>query len=122
MLVNAVTSAATALGLIAFPGLVADLFQAGSAQPFVEVGIFLLVFSAKVLYEALKNPIRRGHVQFIITLDVLWVVASIVLIEFQFFNLSLIGYVLTGAVAMWVGAMAVLQWRGLKAADARRTA
>lgn len=121
MTLNAATSAATALGLITFSGIVAELFQVTNTQPFVEVGIFLIVFAAKVGYEAWKTPMRKGHVQFIIIMDVLWVLASIVLIEFQLFNLSLIGYWAIAAVALWVAAMAFLQWRGLKQTVARHT-
>lgn len=44
----------------------------------------------------------------------LWVIGSLILILPQLFGLTLLGYILIGAVALWVAAMAILQTRGLQ--------
>ncbi|MCF0051733.1 hypothetical protein LXM25_16825 [Dyadobacter sp. LJ53] len=114
LLLNAVSSGATGLGLIFFPDFFAGLFEIKSTVPFVETGIFLAVFATLVFAVGIKNPINAGAVRFIIVLDTLWVVASFTVILFQMFNLSLIGYLMIAAVALWVAAMAYLQTAGVK--------
>jgi hypothetical protein len=114
LLINGVSSGATGLILIAFGRFVAAMFGVSQPQPFWGVGVFLIAFAALVIAEALQPSPRQNRVMLITTLDTLWVIGSLVIIALQLFNLSAIGYALTGAVALWVAAMAVLQARGLK--------
>lgn len=114
LLINGVSSGATGLILIAFGRFVATIFGASQPQPFWAVGVFLVAFAVLVITEALRPAPRQNRVVLITTLDTLWVIGSLVIIALQMFNLSAIGYVLTGGVALWVATMAVLQARGLK--------
>ncbi|MDJ1466434.1 hypothetical protein QNI16_01270 [Cytophagaceae bacterium YF14B1] len=114
MLVNAISSGATGLILLVFAPLVADLFGTSAIIAVEGTGLFLLCFAALVLFEALKNPMRPAWVNLIIVLDISWVLISVLVIVFQLFHLSLLGYALIGAVALWVAAMAYLQSQGLK--------
>lgn len=114
MLVNAISSGATGLILLVFAPFVASLFGTSAILPIEGVGLFLLCFAALVLFEALKKPMRSAWVNLIIILDIAWVVISVLVIVLQLFYLTLIGYALIGAVALWVVAMAYLQSRGLK--------
>ena len=114
LIINALSSGATGIILIVFAQFIATLFAIPQVQPFWGTGIFLIVFAALVLYTSSKNPISSSLVQLIIMLDSLWVVISIVIVLFHVFNLSLTGYVLISAVAIWVAAMAYLQSTGLK--------
>lgn len=115
LLLNGVSSGATALLLILFPSAIANIFGITSTLPFIGVGVFLLVFAGLVLYESRQQPLRAGMVKFIIVLDILWVIDSLVIIALQLFGLSFLGYLLIGGVALWVAAMAFLQQKGLKA-------
>jgi hypothetical protein len=114
LLLNAVSSAATGVGLLVFARFMADIFGVSQLQAFYGTGIFLLVFAGMVFYEALKSPIRPNRVLFISVLDAMWVIVSATIVVLGLFNLSLVGYGLISAVALWVGAMAYLQLKGIK--------
>ena len=114
LLINAVSSGATGVGLIVFARTVADLFGTPQSQVFTGVGIFLVAFAAGVLYEGFQKSPRPLQVYTIITLDVLWVIGSFAIVLPQLFNLSVIGYIAITAVALWVAAMAYLQIREVK--------
>ncbi|MEJ7644227.1 MAG: hypothetical protein WKF87_06510 [Chryseolinea sp.] len=114
LVINALSSGATGLGLIVMPDFLATLFATTQAAPFIAVGIFLVVFAAFVLFSSLKNPIGEGSVRLIIMLDAIWVMVSVSIVILQLFDLSGLGYILIVGVAAWVGLMAFLQYNGLK--------
>jgi len=74
----------------------------------------LILFSAYVLYTGTRSAIPYKSVNLIIALDCLWVIASVILIAFQMFSLAAVGYIAIGAVAVWVAAMAVLQFKEVR--------
>jgi hypothetical protein len=114
MLINAISSGATGLGLAVFPKSVAGLFETTATVPFVEVGIFLIAFAALVFSVSRGNPMNSRAVRLVIVLDTLWVIGSATIVLFQPLPISVIGYVFIGAVAAWVAAMAYLQAAGLR--------
>jgi len=114
LMINAVSSGATALLLIAFSGLAAELFGTSQTFPYLGVGIFLLLFASYVYIQSRKKPLHSKNVQSIIAIDVLWVIGSLIIILPQLFGLTQFGYILIGAAALWVAAMAILQTRGLQ--------
>jgi len=114
LLINAVSSGATGIGLVVLADTVAELFGTSAAGAVMGVGIFLVVFAAGVLNEALQRTTRITHVYIIIALDILWVIGSVAIVLPQLFNLSAIGYIAITAVALWVAAMAYLQMKGVK--------
>jgi hypothetical protein len=114
LLINAVSSGATGIGLVVLADTVAELFGTSAAGAVMGVGIFLVVFAAGVLNEALQRTTRITHVYIIIALDILWVIGSVAIVLPQLFNLSAIGYITITAVALWVAAMAYLQMKGVK--------
>ncbi|PSR52283.1 hypothetical protein AHMF7605_01475 [Adhaeribacter arboris] len=114
MLINALSSGATALSLLLVPGLISDLFGRGEKLPFIAVGIFLLVFAYLVFTQSRKTYIHKGWLKFIIALDILWVVESAIILIPQLFQFTTWGYILIAAVALWVALMALLQMKGLK--------
>jgi hypothetical protein len=114
LLLNGVSSGATALLLVLFPSAIATIFGTTSTLPFIGAGIFLLIFAAFVLNESRQNPLRTGMIKIILVLDILWVIDSLALVVFQLFDLSFWGYLLIGGVALWVAVMAFLQQKGLK--------
>lgn len=100
--------------MIFLPGYIAGLFGTSTQMPFVAVGMFLLVFALLVFSQSRRNPLHKGWVKFIIALDMIWVVESLIIVFPQLFNLSFLGYALIAAVAGWVALMAVLQINGLR--------
>jgi hypothetical protein len=114
MLINAISSGATGLGLVIFSDFIAGLFATRVTMPFIEVGLFLLVFATLVFSVGRRTPLNPGAVRLVIVLDVTWVVASFAIILLQPFAISVLGYVVIGAVAAWVSAMAYFQSAGLK--------
>ncbi len=114
MLINAISSGATGLGLAAFPKAIAALFETTATMPFVETGIFLVAFAALVFSVSRSNPLNVRAVRLVIVLDTLWVIGSAAIVLFQPFPISFIGYVFIGAVAAWVAGMAYFQSAGLR--------
>ena len=114
LLINALSSGATGLGLIVFASFLAPLFGVSVLEPFWIMGLFLVLFAGIVFYQSGRNPISPKGVTFIITLDILWVITSFVIVIFQLYDLSILGYILIGAVALWVAGMAFFQAKGLK--------
>lgn len=114
LLINAVSSGLTGAGLIVFPLQIATIFGITEGAPFAGTGIFLFAFAIFVGIVATQRIIRDNLVRIIITLDVLWVVASLAIVALQVFSITILGYALITAVAGWVGLMAYLQTAGLK--------
>lgn len=114
MLINAISSGVTGLALAILPKTIAGLFGTTATMPFIETGIFLTVFAALVFSVSRSSPVHVRGVRLVIALDTLWVIGSASIVLFQPFAISVVGYVLIGAVAVWVAAMAWLQSAGLK--------
>lgn len=114
MLINALSSGATALLLLLAPGLISDLFGRGEKLPFIAIGIFLLIFAYLVFTQSRKPYIHKGWLKFIIALDILWVIESAIIIVPPLFRFTTWGYTIIAAVALWVAVMALLQMKGLK--------
>ncbi|NIJ51593.1 hypothetical protein [Dyadobacter arcticus] len=114
LIINALTSGATGLLLAIFPSYIAELFGSSQNIAFIAVGLFLAVFAVIVFSQSRRNPLSKSWIKFIIALDILWVLESVMIIATQMFGLTSLGYLLIGAVAFWVALMAFLQIRGLK--------
>lgn len=113
LLVNALSSGATGAILLLASELLADVFGTDEIHAFTGVGIFLLLFATVVYIVSRRKPISSKAVRLIIVADTLWVVISLMIMFFQIFSISMFGYFTIGAVAMWVAAMAYLQFNGL---------
>lgn len=114
LLINAISSGATGFLLVVFPGFMANLFAIGAVMPFVEVGIFLLVFAAVVLFESRRKALHAARIYGIVAADTLWVIASALLLAIQPVAFSFLGNFLVAGVGLWVAAMAYLQYKGVK--------
>ena len=114
LLVNALSSGATGLGLIAFASPIAILFGISEPTPVMEVGIFLVAF-AILVFRAFRRTIHNlKMIKLIIALDISWVFVSLLIVTLQLFNLTPLGYFAIGAVGLWVAGMAYLQINGMK--------
>jgi len=113
LLVNALSSGATGLGLIGFAAPIAILFGITESAPILEVGIFLVAFAILVFKEGRRTIHNLKIVKLIIALDIVWVLVSLLVVLLQLFNLTPLGYFGIGAVALWVAGMAYLQINGM---------
>jgi len=116
--VNAITSGATGILLVLFPNVTALLFEVNTTVPFIEVGLFLVLFALFVFSTSVRKPIGRRNVKLIIALDTLWVVGSAIAILSLYTSISLWGTLIIAGVALWVAMMAILQNRALKHSEA----
>ncbi|NBA84409.1 hypothetical protein GVN16_01475 [Emticicia sp. CRIBPO] len=114
LLVNALSSGATGILLIAIPGMITHIFNVNQRWPFIATGIFLFAFALLVFYASYQQVQAASLVKTIIFLDISWVVMSMVIVVSQSFGLSMTGYLLITAVAGWVALMAYLQHTNLK--------
>ena len=114
LLINGISSGITGIALLEFADALASLFGGLPVLPFQLTGLFLVLFSAFVLYTAMGKPMNLASVRFISFLDLTWVVASLLLLLEAAPSLSAIGSLIIAAVAAWVALMALLQWKGLK--------
>jgi hypothetical protein len=114
LMINGLSSGATGLILAAASAFIADVLNVSGTSPVMAAGWFLIFFAALVLYTARQKMISRRLVITIILLDIIWVIASAIVVTVSVLQLSRIGYSLILAVALWVALMAILQINGLR--------
>jgi hypothetical protein len=113
LIVDAVTSGAMGLAMIAFAGLFADLLQL-PLDLISEAGIVLLPFAAFVGFVAARSEPARLAVWTIIALNIVWVVNSIVLLFTGWVAPNALGYAFVIAQAAVVLVFADFEYMGLK--------
>jgi Na+-driven multidrug efflux pump len=101
--INGAFSICTGIILIVFSHSISQLFEAESTTYFWLIGTALLLFSLSVFYVSRQKPIHQIHVFTIILLDVCWVIASILVIGLDLFDISY-----SGKFAIFVVALIVL--------------
>jgi len=112
--INAISSGAAGCGLIFFAKPIASIFGTGITAPFTNVGIFLVVFAAVVYWVSVRKPLNPASVRTVIWLDRFWVLGSVAAVTLLADVISLTGNLVIILVALWVGAMAMIQQKGLK--------
>jgi hypothetical protein len=117
LIVDAVTSGAMGLAMIAFAELFADLLQL-PLDVISEAGIVLLPFAAFVGFVASRREPSRLAVWTIIALNVVWVVDSIMLLFTGWVAPNALGYAFVIAQAAAVLAFADFEYMGLKRSTA----
>ncbi|KAB7530361.1 hypothetical protein F8C76_02300 [Flagellimonas olearia] len=107
--INAISSGTTGLVLVIFSKFSANLFATTTQLPFIITGLFLLIFSMFVVYQAYQNPLNVKKIVSIIWMDRLWVLTSVVAVPILYNSISSTGVVIIMAIAVWVGLMAYIQ-------------
>lgn len=108
--INSLFSGVCGLTMILFTVSLNDFFQIKNEYIFPVVGVNLLIFSAFVWYVSAKHLSKTILVKVITILDVFWVLGSIVIVLFGFFDLSTKGYILITIVALWIAFLAQKQY------------
>lgn len=111
--INALSSGATGLLLIAYVDLLSRWFGIRETLLLAEVGVFLIAFAVFVIFVSRKKK-NESLVKVVIALDVAWVITSVLVLAIGNAFISGLGVLLIAAVACWVALMAFLQHRGLK--------
>ena len=114
LIANGAFSLISGLVLITVAHSIAKLMGIANDQVLVYVGIGLVVFAGTVLYAAFKNPLSKKQVWSIIIQDWAWVLASILVIVLQAWQLTSTGYWMIAVVALIVGDFAFFQMRWLR--------
>ena len=117
LIVDAVSSGAMGVAMIAFAELFADLLQL-PVELISEAGIVLLPFAAFVGFVASRREPARIAVWTIIALNVVWVVDSIVLLFTGWVAPNALGYAFVIAQAAVVLVLADFEYMGLKRSTA----
>lgn len=117
LIVDAVSSGALGIVMIAFAELLANLCQL-PVELVSEAGIVLLPFAAFVGFVASRPEPARIAVWAVIALNVVWVVDSIMLLFSGWIAPNALGYTVVIAQAAAVLVLADLEFMGLKRSDA----
>lgn len=109
---NAFFSSISGLVLILLNQPIAKLFGTNNNNVFWIVGLILIYFAITIWYEIIKQ--RKLAVIWIIIQDYTWVLASLILILFNPFKITLIGNLIIGVIALIVLYMGINQMIGLQ--------
>lgn len=112
LILNALFSSISGVILICFHTAISVLFGLESGAVFWIIGIALIYFAGTIAYETKK--LRRTFILLIIAQDLLWVIASIVILLIHPFGISSNGNITIGVIAVIVLGMAINQYRALK--------
>jgi len=107
LIINAVFSGISGLGLILFHKSIANLFNIDQSNILWMIGIGLVFFALTILYEVKKQ--RRLAILWIIIQDFIWIICSAIILILQPFNLSSAGNNSIAIIALVVFFMAVNQ-------------
>lgn len=111
LLINSCFSLFTGILMLILTQQLNMFFDITNSWVFRIIGLNLVLFSLFVLFVALSKPIKQLLVKIIISLDALWVIGSISIIVFRLFQLSPIGYLLIGIIALLIGFLAFKQYQ-----------
>jgi hypothetical protein len=117
LLADAAASTATGLLLVFGGGLLRDLLGLPSVLMYY-AGLSLIPFAALVAYSATRQQPMRSLVWAIAAYNALWMVDSFVLLASGAVTPTLLGEAFVIAQALAVGALALLQYAGLRQATA----
>jgi len=113
LLANATFSTVSGLSLIFFKDQLATIMAVQKPGILLYIGIGLLLFAGFIVWLATRPVINKRLVKIIIIQDWLWVIGSLLILVFQIFGLSWVGYEMILGVAIVVGIFASLQQRYL---------
>ncbi len=113
LLADAASCVAMGVLLVAFSGFLGTLLNLPSDLLF-EAGVVLLPFAAFVGYVSSRSSIRRGAVWAIIAINVVWVVESFAVLALDQVAPNAFGYAFVIGQALFVAAISVLEFVGLR--------
>lgn len=118
LLSNAGFSIFNGLVLLFFYKPIAELMFIEQANLLFYLGIGLLLFAGSICWIASRRVLNKRLVTSIIIQDWLWIIGSVLILLFQLFGLSFLGYEIILIVALIVAIFAILQNRYLQRIEA----
>ena len=118
LLSNAGFSIFNGLVLLFFYKPIAELMFIEQANLLFYLGIGLLLFAGSIYWIASRRVLNKRLVTSIIIQDWLWIIGSVLILLFQLFGLSFLGYEIILIVALIVAIFAILQNRYLQRIEA----
>ncbi|MGH6862189.1 MAG: hypothetical protein ACRECY_18210 [Phyllobacterium sp.] len=115
LMINAVLTGITGLGLAVFPDLSATYLVPGAPGWLIAgLGIALLLFAIEVGLIAQWRIRSRPLIGFVFIADLLWVIGVPAILLSMPSAFSLLGVIASLAVTAIVACFALMEWRGLK--------
>jgi hypothetical protein len=111
---NGLFSGASALLMFAAGDWIAAQLGLNTTVPVYATAVCLVLFALQLANVVRSRAIRSWEISAIIGGDIVWVVASIVLVAMYFDSLTTIGLIMVDAVATAVLFFAIQQLRGLR--------
>ena len=111
LITNTVFSSISGVVMIIFNKQLADLFGTNNSTVFWVVGLLLIYFAMTIAYEINKQ--RKLAVLWIIIQDFLWVIGSLILLLLNPYQITLVGNMIVGIVALIVLFMGIKQTSAL---------
>lgn len=108
--INSAFSGLSGLILLMLSDKISVLFDINNPMVFLVIGINLIVFAIFVYYVSFKKNGKKVFVNWIIALDILWVIASFIIVVGHLFNISLYGHLIITCVAIIVGYLGIKQY------------
>ena len=108
---NAMATAACAIGMLATRGALHSLFGLDTSMPLDIIAIGLLLYAAALTVTAQQQPVTRQALMLFSIADAVWVAASAVLLVLFWSELAPMARFLVIAVATVVEVFATLQFR-----------
>lgn len=114
---NAIFSLVTGLLLVTMPDYISQLFGVTHGASFFYLGLSLVLFSIIVLYVSRQRHIHILYALIISLLDLIWVLASLIILILDPFQFKMTGDVIIAAVALIVLSIAIMQLFGIAKVD-----
>jgi hypothetical protein len=111
---NAVSTAACAVGLLATRGTLYTLFGLPSPALLDAIAIGLLAYAGALAVVAVRRPVTRQALMAFTVADGLWVAASVVVLLLYWSQLAPVARFLVVAVGLAVEVFATLQFRAAR--------
>lgn len=115
---NAISTLISGLGILLFSNGLASIFEISSTTPFLIVGGVITFFSLTMFVEIRKQ--RALAILWIITQDLLFTIASILILIFRPFEISDTGYLLIGLFLVPILFFIIYQSVGLSKMDSKQ--
>ena len=109
--INSIFSAISGSTMLLFSSNLNKLFNINNVYVFPVIGCNLLFFAAFVWFVFSRQLTNRILVTTITTLDLLWVLGSLVIVSLGLFDLSQDGNILISIVAVWIAFLAYKQFK-----------
>lgn len=107
--INSLFSAFSGLSILFFSEYFPSLFHIKNSMIFSIIGGGLIFFSIYVMTISMKFLHHSKLVNSISMMDIIWVLGSIIIISFRLFDISFMGNLLIGIVAIWISYLAFIQ-------------